>query len=400
MTGGLVVVGSGPAGLGAARAYREHGGDRPVRIVSADADLPYDRPPLSKDFLRGVTGEAELLLEPAAFYAEARIDAVLGVRAAALDPDRRRLTLDGGRPIDYDDCVLATGSAPTRLRVPGGDDPAVLHLRSLADARILRSAALSSARAVVVGSGFIGCEAAASLAMDGVAVTMVTDEAQPHAGRLGAEVGRRVAGWLTGTGVELVTGASVTSIEAHGPDAGAGLHLAGRAPFEADFVLVAVGIRPRAELARTAGLELVGGRILVDEQMRASAAGVFAAGDVARAGNVTAGRPIAAEHWTDALGMGSVAGATVAGARAANPTAAGAGWDAVPGFWSEIGKHTLKYHSWGDGYDEVRFVDHGADAFTAWYGRDGVTVGVLTSDADADYDRGRELIATGAALPG
>lgn len=391
MTGGLVVVGSGPAGLGAARAYREHGGDGPVRILSADVDLPYDRPPLSKDFLRGVTGEAELLLEPAAFYAKARIETVLGVRVTALDPERRRLTLDGGRPLDYDNCVLATGSVPVRLRVPGGDDPAVLGLRSLADARILRTAAVGSARAVVVGSGFIGCEAAASLAMDGVTVTMVTDEQQPHAGRLGLEVGRRVSRWLTEAGVEVVTDASVTSIEPHGPDAGAGLHLAGRAPFEADFVLVAVGVRPSTDLARTAGLDVAAGRILVDEHMRASAADVFAAGDVARAGNVAAGRPIAAEHWADALGMGAVAGATAAGA--------GPVWAAVPGFWSEIGDRTLKYHAWGDGYDEVRFVDHGADAFTAWYGRNGLTVGVLTSDADADYDRGHDLIATGAALP-
>jgi NADPH-dependent 2,4-dienoyl-CoA reductase/sulfur reductase-like enzyme len=160
---------------------------------------------------------------------------------------------------------------------------------------------------------------------------------------------------------------------------------------DADLVLIAAGVKPRGEIAAAAGLATHHGRIVVDEHMRASADGVLAAGDVAWAGNAAAGRHLAVEHWGDALAMGEIAGRTAAGEDAQ--------WDAAPGFWSTIGTRTLKYAAWGDGHDEARFVQRPAGGWSVWYGRDRVTVGVLAHDADADYERGRELVEHGAPLP-
>jgi len=156
-----------------------------------------------------------------------------------------------------------------------------------------------------------------------------------------------------------------------------------------DLVLVAGGVSPNGELAASAGLTMDDGRIVVDASMRSSQVDVLAAGDVARAHNATAGRSLTVEHWADAESMGAVAGTVAAGTRAE--------WDSVPGFWSQIGDHTLKYAAWGDGFDQVHAIDHGHDTFTVWYTRDDVVVGVLTHQADDDYDHGRDLIAAHAS---
>jgi len=168
--------------------------------------------------------------------------------------------------------------------------------------------------------------------------------------------------------------------------------VAGGTSYDADLVLVAGGITPHVELAERAGLLVEESRIVVDEQMRTSADGVFAAGDVARARNGTARRHLTVEHWGEGERMGAIAGTTAAGGVDA--------WTEVPGFWSEIGSHTLQYAAWGDGYGESRFVDHGEGAFTVWYGHEGTTVGVLVHGADDDYEQGLELVARGAPLPG
>ncbi len=169
-----------------------------------------------------------------------------------------------------------------------------------------------------------------------------------------------------------------------------GVTLEGGERLPAATVVSALGIEPAAEPAVVAGLELDAGRIACDSAGRTSAAGVFAAGDVARLHNTLAGRRLTVEHWGEALAQGTVAGRAAAG----DPAAA---WDQVPGFWSTIGRRTLKQAAWGDGHDEVRLDEHG-EAWTAWFVRDGRCVGVLTHDRDEDYERGRELVAAGAAL--
>jgi NADPH-dependent 2,4-dienoyl-CoA reductase/sulfur reductase-like enzyme len=207
----------------------------------------------------------------------------------------------------------------------------------------------------------------------------------PHADRLGEDAGRRIAAWLREDGVELVLD---TTVERVGAD---GRLETSDGPLSADLVLLATGHGPNGGLAEEAGIPTEDGLVLVDAAMRSRVEGVLAAGDVALAHNATADRPLRVEHWGEALAMGEVAGRTAAGREAA--------WAQAPGFWSSIGDRALKQVAWGDGYDDVVTRDHGDGAFTAWYGRDGVLVGVLTHDADDDYDRGRGLIESGASFP-
>ncbi len=383
---GLLVVGSGPAGLSAARAYREHGGQGPVQIVSRDVHPPYDRPPLSKDFLRGEIEEHDLPLEDPSFYDEHQIELLLGRRAVDLDPASRAVRLDDGERLTYDACVIATGSAPSVLPVPGADHPDVLLLRSRVHGVALRNAVEGARSAVVVGSGFIGCEAAVSLARRGLRVTVVSSEERPQVGRLGDEVARRLAGWLEQADVRLVGGLPVGSVEE-----GRTVRLEDGSSYAADVVVTACGVTPCGDLAEQAGLATFQGRVLVDARMRSGVDRVFAAGDVTLAHNEAAGRRVPVEHWGDALRMGEIAGTSAAGGDDV--------WADAPGFWSEIGDRTLKYAAWGDGHDEVRLVEHDAEAFTAWYGRDGVVVGVLTHEADDDYERGQRLVEHAGALP-
>ena len=374
----MVVVGSGPAGVSAAEAFRRHDAQTPVHILTADPALPYARPPLSKEFLRGETDD--VLLHPATWYSERRID-IAHARVNHIDADGRFVIADGQR-YPYSSLVLACGSAPFPLPVPGGEH--VYQLRSLADAQRLRDASSGAESAVVIGAGFIGCEAAASLAQQGVSVTLVAPNATPQDTRLGAEVGERLRSLVTSAGARYVGGVAVDAVS------DGAVQLDNGVTIDCDLVLAATGVRPQSGLAEDAGLNTADSRVVVDADMRTSAPDVFAVGDVASAFNATAGRHVTVEHWQDAVDQGEIAGAAAAGADGT--------WDGVPGFWTTIGDATVKYHAWGDGYDRTRLIDH-EDGFTAWYERDGTTVGVLTLNADDDYERGETLIKNAQRLP-
>ena len=341
-------------------------------VLSADGDLPYERPPLSKDFLQGDTDD--VLLHPAEWFTDRDIDLRHGRPVDAIDVDGHSVTVDGER-IAYRALVLALGAAPSPLPVPGGER--ALLLRALADARHVRSAAAAASSAVVIGAGFIGCEAAASLAMRGLSVTLVAPDRAPQEKRLGAEAGARLLTLVTDTGVRYVGGASVEAVR------GGGVLLDDGVTIDCDLVLAATGVTPCSDVAVDAGLQMHESRIVVGPDMRTSAPDVYAAGDVTYAFNTVAGRHLAVEHWQDAMDHGTVAGAQAAGAAVT--------WDAVPGFWSTIGEATVKYYAWGDGYDTSRVIEQDG-GFTVWYEADGATVGVLTCNADGDYDHGEMLI--------
>ncbi|HEY5389220.1 MAG TPA: NAD(P)/FAD-dependent oxidoreductase, partial [Solirubrobacteraceae bacterium] len=302
------------------------------------------------------------------------------------DLDGGTVAVRGGTELRAGAIVMATGSEPLRPKVPGAEDAAVLTFRRLPDSRRLALRARPGRRVIVIGSGFIGCEIAGSLALRGVAVTLVTTEELPQQERLGSEVGERIANWLGELGVELRCGAEVAAI-----DGGREVELAEGAGIVGDCVVLAAGVRPRGELAEQAGAAMHDGAVVVDESMCAASAAkrggaaLLAVGDVAFARNAAAGRHLRVEHWGDALGHGEVAGKALAGARAV--------WDSVPGFWTTIGRRTLKHAAWGDGHDERRLTDHGGGAFSVSYLRDGVLVGILTHERDDDYQRGAAAIA-------
>ncbi|WP_460840173.1 NAD(P)/FAD-dependent oxidoreductase [Nocardioides marmoraquaticus] len=387
---GLLVVGSGPAGVHAAAAYVAAGGPGPVRLVSADRHDPYERPPLSKSVLAGEEPpEVSPILNDD--LALALVEVRLGTRVAALDLDRRVVTTEGGEALGYDRLVLATGSSPSPL--PGVEEGARVHvLRTLDHGRDLVEAVAGASSAVVVGSGFIGCEAAASLARRGVRTTLVTPEPAPQAARLGAWAGARIAAWLREAGVELRTGVQVDSV-----DATTTVHLDDGSSLRPDVVLAAVGVTQARDFVEASGLTTEEGRVVVDESLRTSDPHVWAAGDLALAHHAVAGRPVVVEHWGDAITMGQLAGGNVAAAASPSPRELGR-WEAAPGFWSEIGDRTLKYSAWGDGFEQTEVVE--ADGgFTVWYAdAAGELVGVLTHERDDDYERGGELLARRAPL--
>jgi 3-phenylpropionate/trans-cinnamate dioxygenase ferredoxin reductase component len=382
----LMIVGGGPAGLATARAYREAGGRAKITMVAAELYPPYQRPPLTKEYLRGEVGREELPIEHPRWYRENGVELRLDTSVTSLDADRAVVEIEDGE-IHYDACVLATGSEPVRVPVPGADDPEILVMRTLENSDRLRKRVGEGDRVVVVGSGFIGCEAAASLSLRGAEVTLISLEQSPQKERLGEEVGTRIEGWLRGYGVELRLGASIEGVErndgAHEVSVEDGDRIA------ADTVLFGTGVSPRTGLAEEAGLAVEKG-IVTDSAMRTSAPDVFAVGDAAQAYNESAGRHLSVEHWGDALEHGCVAGTVIAEGVAA--------WGMAPGFWSTIGDKTLKYWAWGDGWDEKRFVNKGG-SFTVWYGRQGSLVGVLAHGSDEDYEEGRGLIESGASFP-
>jgi 3-phenylpropionate/trans-cinnamate dioxygenase ferredoxin reductase subunit len=381
---GLLIIGGGPAGLAAARAYRERRSDGEIAIVADEHRMPYERPPLTKELLRGEIGFDQLAIEDEDWLTEQRVQLISG-RAATLDAEERMVRLSGGRRLSYGDCLLATGAEPNRLPIPGADHPRVRVVRTVDHIRELLERLSDGARVTVIGSGFIGCEIAASLRFRGHPVELVSDESAPNAARLGDEAAAIVREWLQADGVMLALGTPVDRIEPGGDPATV---VAGDRRIEADVIVMASGVSPRSELAAQAGLELDDGAIGVDASMRTERDGLLAAGDVCKAYNLTARRALRVEHWGDALSQGEIAGATAAGADA--------GWDSVPGFWSTIGTRTLKYAAWGDGYDQTHLQHHHDGAFTAWYGAAGRIVGVLTHRADEDYKRGSEQIAQGA----
>lgn len=371
MSDRVIIVGGGPAGLETARAYRAAGGGAEVVLLCAEPHLPYQRPPLSKELLRGDASVDELPLEPASFFAEQDIDVRLGVRATALDRDARTVRA-GDEEVGYGALVIATGSVPLRPPIPGAEDPAVHTLRTRDDALALRDAAVPGGRAAVVGAGFIACEAAASLSRRGLHTTLVAPEDVPQAPRLGDRAGRLLAAWLAEEeGVDVRMGATVQSLSPHE------LVLAGSGRVHADVVLLATGVAPASELAGAAGLALEDGAIVVDASMRTADPAIFAVGDVAAAVNAAAGRRLHVEHWGDALAHGDVAGRVLAGEEAT--------WSTAPGFWSTIGDRVLKHAAWGDGFDAAEVEAEEAGRLVVRYRRGGETVGLLAVGDDDAY---------------
>ena len=387
-----VIIGGGPGGLSTARAYRGAGGRGPITLITAESYLPYRRPPLTKEYLRDEIERDELPIENSRWFEKNNVDLRLATAVKEIDRDLQVVTMENGEEVGYDACVLATGSEPIRIPVPGADDPEILVMRTIENSERLKRRVGEGNRAVVVGSGFIGCEAAVSLSLRGAEVTLISIEDGPQGERLGQEVARRITRWLESYGVELRLGLGVEGIERN--NGGFEVAVEGGENVSVETVLFGTGVRPRTELAEAAGLEIERGGVVTDSSMRTSAPGIFAVGDIVFALNEAAGNRQKVEHWGDALNHGRVAGTVLAGGEAA--------WREAPGFWSTMGNNTMKYWAWSEGWDEAKFVnkdDAGGEAFTVWYGKEGVTVGVLTHNADKDYEEGRGLIEQKAPLP-
>nr|WP_046285438.1 FAD-dependent oxidoreductase [Mycobacterium sp. UM_NZ2] len=302
----FVIVGAGLAGAKAAEALRDKDFDGTIVLIGEEHQLPYERPPLSKEFLAGKKTLEDFTVKPRSWYHEHKIDLRLGNRVVSVDPSGHNVTLADGASLGYDKLLLATGSRSRRLPIPGADAPRVHYLRTVEDASALDSVLASGDSLAVVGAGWIGMEVAAAARQRGVDVTVVESAALPLLAGLGAENAAVFADLHREHGVDLRTGATVAEITTAG-GAAAGLRLGDGSQIRADAVLVAVGAQPNIELAQHAGLSTGDGGVLVDTGLRSSDPDIYAVGDIAAAQHPLFGTRIRTEHWANALKQPAVA---------------------------------------------------------------------------------------------
>ena len=375
-----VIVGAGLAGAKAAETLREGGFDGRVVLLGAEPDRPYERPPLSKDYLRGESERDAAYVHPPEFYEQHDVELRTEAVVEAIDLGAREVALVGGERIGFARLLLATGAEPRRL--PGVEG--VHYLRDFRDSDALRAMLDQGGRMAVIGAGWIGCEVAASARQKGLEVTLIEQASAPLEGVLGRELGEIYAAVHRDHGVEVVTSATVEAIE------GGRVALAGGRAVECDHVVVGIGVAPRTALAEAAGLEVENG-ILVDERLRASADGVFAAGDVANAAHPLLGTRLRVEHWHNALEQGPAAARSMLGT--------GEPYDRIPYFFSDQYDVGMEYAGYAAEWDEVVFRgDVDGREFIAFWLKDGrVLAGMNVNIWDVTDDI-QALIRSGATV--
>ncbi|HWJ85133.1 MAG TPA: NAD(P)/FAD-dependent oxidoreductase, partial [Cellulomonas sp.] len=300
MAGRVVVVGGGLAGAKTVEALRDGGHDDGIVLLEVGTELPYERPPLSKGYLQGADERSSVFVHDAAWYDEHDVDVRLGVHATALDLPGRDVLDASGERHGYDHVVLATGSAPRRLDVPGADLYGVHYLRTLDDSDRLRAALAAGPRVVVVGGGWIGLEVTAAARAAGCEVSVVVRDRAPLLGVLGDRLAELFADLHRSNGVDLRTSADVARLVAAGDGAHVGgVELTDGTLLPADLVVVGIGAAPRVGIAQDAGLAVDGG-VLVDAHLRTSGPRVLAVGDIARAAHPFYGTHVRVEHWATA----------------------------------------------------------------------------------------------------
>ncbi|MCD2142554.1 NAD(P)/FAD-dependent oxidoreductase [Rhodococcus pyridinivorans] len=380
----VVVVGAGLAAVRTAEELRRAGYEGELVLVGDETHLPYDRPPLSKEVLRG--DRDDTTLRPSEFFGENRIELMLGAAARSVDTASRILTLSDGTELGYDELVVATGLRPRRI--PGLPDLAGVHvLRSLEDSRALREAIVPGARALVVGAGFIGCEVAASLRAREVEVVLVEPQPTPLASVLGAEVGALVTRLHTAEGVDVRAGVGLSEIRGDGRVTSA--VLGDGSEIDVDLVVLGIGSIPATEWLEGSGVEVENG-VVCDGTGRTSTPHVWAVGDVA-SWQVPAGGRRRIEHWTNAGEQASVLAKTIMGVEAGAAAQ-------VPYFWSD--QYDIKIQGLGavTADDTVHVVRDDGRKFLAYYERDGRFVGAVGGGLPALVMKSRAKIAAGAPI--
>jgi 3-phenylpropionate/trans-cinnamate dioxygenase ferredoxin reductase subunit len=364
----VVIVGGGGAGDAAAFGLRKNGFDGEIVILSGDMDRPYDRPYLSKEYLRGEIELSKVYLHEEDAYSQNRIELHLGQRVTGGTLAGRRLTLASGTEIGFDTLILATGGSPRWL--PGAPHAAnVFTLRSLRDGQALRDALRGSERVLLIGAGFIGAEVGASARSQGKEVLMVEAAPVPLARALGEEVGQVYASIHRDRGVAVRTGTTVMEWRSSG-DRVEGVTLSDGSHEEVDLVLLGVGIDPNLEIPNALGLPSEAGGVVVDEGLRA-AEGVYCGGDIALHRHPVLGRAIRVEHWEVAKGQGRGIASSVAREHAPYST--------LPYFWSDQYDVSLEYRGNASGMDELVWRgDRDALSFSVFYIRDGLVDAVLS----------------------
>ncbi len=340
----VVIVGGGLAGAKTAEALRDQGHTGGVTLISAEKHLPYERPPLSKEYLAGTQSLDDFTVHQRPWYSDNNVDLRLGVSATAVDIAQRSVVCSDGSAVGYSSLVLATGSRSARPPIDGADAEGVLYLRTVDEARVLSDAIGADTRLAVIGGGWIGLEVAAGARGRGAEVTVVEAADQPLKAALGPELGAVFARLHREHGVDLRLETKVEAITTEGGRA-TGLRLQGGRTIDADLVLVAVGARANIALAAEAGIATDDGGVLTDAELRTSAPGVYAVGDIAAAQHPLFGTRIRTEHWANALNQPAVAAANILGGSAQ--------YGRLPYFFTDQYDLGMEYSGYAAGYDRV-----------------------------------------------
>ena len=343
----FVIVGGGLAGATAAEALRAEGFGGRVVLIGDETERPYNRPPLSKDYLQGKSEKEKIYVHSERWYVDNDVELHLSCPASRIDVAAHQLTVQSGEQFDYDKLLLTTGSSPRHLKVPGSDLDGVLYLRRVADCEAIKVALVTAKRVAIIGAGWIGLETAAAARAIGVEVTVVETADLPLAHVLGPDTAEIFLNLHTRHGVTMemsVEVAAITGMEQRVT----GVRLTDGRQVDADTVVVGIGITPNIEIAEAAGLTVDDG-IVVDEYLRSSDPDVFAAGDVANAWYPFLGRHLRLEHWSAALNQGPVAAANMMGRDEV--------YDRVPYFYSDQYDLGMEYTGFVDSghYDEIVF---------------------------------------------
>jgi 3-phenylpropionate/trans-cinnamate dioxygenase ferredoxin reductase subunit len=363
----FVIVGASLAGAKAAETLRAEGFDGRLVLIGAEHERPYERPPLSKDYLRGEVGREKVYVHDEAFYADHGVDLRLGRTTVSLDTSISQVEFDDGKRLRYDRLLLTTGAAPRRLSIPGETLDGVLYLRSVEDSDVLRERLDRGGSVVVIGAGWIGVEVAASARQRGLEVTVIDPHRVPLERALGTDVGAIYRDLHTDHGVRMLLGTGVAAFE--GDQAVERVRTSDGRELDCDFVVVGVGVQPRTQLALQGGLYVDDG-ILVNEHLQTSMPDVYAAGDVAMTHYPFYGARIRIEHWANALHQGPAAARNMLGRADA--------YDRLPYFFSDQYDVGMEYSGFARTWDRVVYRgDPASREFIAfWLAGDRVLAGM------------------------
>lgn len=369
-----------------AAELRRRGADGTVLLVGREPEPPYERPPLSKEHLRGEASREDAYVNPAGWYGENEVELLTGINVMSLDPAAHTAKLQGGEEVEFGKALLATGAMVNILRVDGAENEGIHYLRAFGNSEAIRADATAAEHVVLVGGSYIGCEVAASLAAGGTRCTILALEDAPLSRGFGARAGRWFQAGLEEHGIAFHGGEELEAFEGDGR-VSAVVTKSGRA-IECDAVVVGAGVRPDATLAQRAGLE-VGDGILCDAGLRTSADGIYAAGDCCSYESVLHGRRIRVEHWDVAMQQGLHAARAMLGE--------GGDYDVVPYFFSDLAEWaSLEYVGPAREWErEVWRGDPDSGEFSVWYLKGGRVAGALSVGRPEDLAEARRMLADG-----
>ncbi len=387
-SGPVLIVGAGHAGFQLAASLRQHGYGERIGLINGEAHLPYQRPPLSKAYLKGDGAPDSLMFRPDKFYREQHIE-LLADRAVAIDRAARKLLVASGASLDYGHLVLATGARNRLLDIPNANLEDVHYLRTLDESEALRQRLASGQRVVVIGAGFIGLEFAATARAKGLEVDVIELASRVMARAVTAEISDYFQARHTAAGIRIHLGVQATSIEGRNGKV-TGVSLSNGRHLPADLVVVGVGVLPNVELAADAGLPVAAG-VIVDEQLRTADPNISAVGDCAL---------YASPRYGASLRLESVQNATDhARCVAARLTGDAKAYDGLPWFWSDQGPDKLQIAGLTTGYDRVAVRGNpGEGSFSAFCYRSGQLVGVESVNRAGDHVFGRRILAANGSI--